>query len=156
MTTVISAKIILWNWFLGIEILLFRIKKTHTAVVRNPISVLSSVIRFTRKTLHVSSYAYFVFFCILSQIFRKSQEKYAVNSIIHFSLFIKNPVGWTMNNEWWIMKNTKKKSRRKPTGFFLWWTLTDSNRWPFARQANALPTELNVLLCCCCIIAESA
>ena len=26
----------------------------------------------------------------------------------------------------------------------LWWTLTDLNRSPFARQANALPAELNV------------
>ena len=25
-----------------------------------------------------------------------------------------------------------------------WWMLTGSNRWPFARQANALPAELNI------------
>ena len=28
--------------------------------------------------------------------------------------------------------------------FYNWWTLTGSNRWPSARQADALPTELNV------------
>ena len=46
-----------------------------------------------------------------------------------------------------IKKFPKRKTELFPNGKnrFLWWTLTDSNRWPFARQANALPAELNVL-----------
>ena len=36
--------------------------------------------------------------------------------------------------------------------YLFWWTLTESNRWPFARQANALPAELNVLIKYCWII----
>ena len=52
----------------------FSHKKTHTAVVRNPISVLSSVIRFTRKTLHVSSYAYFVFLHFITNFSEKSRK----------------------------------------------------------------------------------
>ena len=46
---------------------------------------------------------------------------------------------------WWYTKPAAwiKKDKSEDLSF-LWWTITDSNRWPFARQANALPAELIV------------
>ena len=40
----------------------------------------------------------------------------------------------------------EKNGNRITITVLFWWTLTDSNRWPFARQANALPAELSVYL----------
>ena len=37
-----------------------------------------------------------------------------------------------------------KKIRTRWFGSLIWWTITDSNRWPCARQAHALPAELIV------------
>ena len=47
-----------------------------------------------------------------------------------------------------VPSRRQRKNRTLSTDIrlgFIWWTITDSNRWPFARQANALPAELNVL-----------
>ena len=44
-------------------------------------------------------------------------------------------------------KTTRKKALNlNDSRLFNWWTLTVSNRWPSARQADALPTELSVHL----------
>ena len=93
-----------------------------------------------------------------------SQDKYSkillnVNSCITYNAFLMNEksnccimvnTNWTQHIfilTWVIDSNSMTHVRITKVLFVtlsLWWTLTDLNRWPFARQANALPAELNV------------
>ena len=43
-----------------------------------------------------------------------------------------------------LVKQVKVAKNRPFQDGFVWWTLTGSNRRPSARQADALPAELNV------------
>jgi hypothetical protein len=52
--------------------------------------------------------------------------------------------------DYYTIKNTAKNGlKSRLLAVLYWWTLTDLNRWPFARQANALPAELNVHIFVC-------